>query len=148
MWAESTLLASMQTWLHTYIGNPVTILCLIHVQLITGTCMLGQYYCFCKKILLNKAIYNCSFANLSSIFSIFGILVNNGIVDKSNDFRFHGNHFGGKICVTIVTKMCILLNLISQAEYRVYNTVWYIIGKLIPSACQWCLRNVDTVYIK
>ena len=30
----------------------------------------------------------------------------------------------------------------------VYNTVWYTIGKLIPSACPWCLRNIDTVYIK
>ena len=28
-----------------------------------------------------------------------------------------------------------------------YNTVWYTIGKLIPSAFQWCLGNCDIVYI-
>ena len=27
-------------------------------------------------------------------------------------------------------------------------TLLYIIGKLILSACQWCLRNFDIVYIK
>ena len=60
-----------------------------------------------QKILLNKAIYNCRFANLSPIFTIFGILVNNDIVDRSHDFGCHENHFGGKICVTIVNDIII-----------------------------------------
>ena len=64
-----------------------------------------------QKMLLNKATYDCSFANSSPIFIIFGILINNDIVDRSHDCGCHGNHFGGKICVTIiVTKMGILLN--------------------------------------
>ena len=50
------------------------------------------------------------FANSSPIFTIFGILINNDTVDRSRDFGCHGHHFGGEICVTIVTKMCILLN--------------------------------------
>ena len=52
---------------------------------------------FFQKIVLNKAIYNCSFANWRPIFSIFSIWVNNGIVDRLNDFGCHGHHFGGKI---------------------------------------------------
>ena len=36
-------------------------------------------------VLLNKATSECSFANSSRIFTIFGILVNNDIVDKSHD---------------------------------------------------------------
>ena len=92
---------------------------------------------FLQKMLLNKATCDCSFANSSPIFVIFGIVVNNDIVDRSHDFGCHGNHFGGKICFTIVTKMGILLHWISQAEYRVCNTV-----------CQWCSRNFDIVYMK
>ena len=64
---------------------------------------------FLQKIWLNKAIYNCRFANLCPIFTIFGILVNNDIIGRSNDFGCHGNHFGGKICVTIITKMGIYI---------------------------------------
>ena len=45
-----------------------------------------------------------------SSITLFGILVNTDIVDSSRDFGCHGNHFGVKICVTIVTKMGILLN--------------------------------------
>ena len=53
---------------------------------------------FLQKI-LTKAIYNCSFANLSPIFIIFGILANNDIVDRSDDFGCHGDHFFGvKMC--------------------------------------------------
>ena len=63
-----------------------------------------------QNVLLNEATYDCSFANLSPIFTIFGIQVSNDIVDRSHDFGCHGNHFGGRICVTIVTKMGILLN--------------------------------------
>ena len=65
---------------------------------------------FLQKMVLNKAIYNCSFANLSPIFILFGILVNKDIVDRSHDFGCSGNHFGRKVCVTIVTKMVLLLN--------------------------------------
>ena len=98
---------------------------------------------FLQKTLLNKAIYNCRFANLSQIFTIFGILVNNDIVYRSHDLGCYGTHFGGEICVTIVTKIGILLNWLAQAEYRVYNT-----GKPIPTAFQWWLGNCDIVYIK
>ena len=103
---------------------------------------------FLQKILLNRAIYNSCFANLSPIFTIFVILVNDDTVDRSYDYGSHGNYFGEKICVTIVTKMGILLHWLAQAEYRVYNTVWYIIGKPIHSSVQWCLRNCDIVYVK
>ena len=65
---------------------------------------------FLQKMLLCEATYDCSFANSSPIVTIFGILVNNDIVDRPHDFGCHGNHSGGKICVTIVTKIGILLN--------------------------------------
>ena len=52
---------------------------------------------FVQKI-LNKAIYNCSFVSLSSMLTIFGIQVNNDIIDRSHDFGCHGDHFGRKIC--------------------------------------------------
>ena len=65
---------------------------------------------FLQKILLNIAIYNYTFVNLSPISTVFGILVNTDIVDRTHDFGCHGIHFGGKICFTIVTKMGILLN--------------------------------------
>ena len=53
---------------------------------------------------------DCSFANSSPIFTIFEILVNNDMVDRSHDFGYHGNHFDRKICVTLVTKMGKRLN--------------------------------------
>ena len=65
---------------------------------------------FLQKMLLTKATYDRSFVNSSPIFTILGILVNNDIVDRSRDFGCHGNQFGGKMCVTMVTKMGILLN--------------------------------------
>ena len=65
---------------------------------------------FLQKMLLNKATYDHSFANSSPNFIIFGILVNNDIVDMAHDLGCYGNHFDGKICVTIVTKMGTLLN--------------------------------------
>ena len=61
-------------------------------------------------MLLNKTTYDCSFANSSLIFILFGILVNNDIVDRAHDVGCHGKHFVRKISVTIVTKMGILLN--------------------------------------
>ena len=67
--------------------------------------MLRQHYAFFQEMLLNKATYHCSFANSSPVFTIFGILVNNDIVDWSHDFGCHGTHFGGGKYVTIVTKM-------------------------------------------
>ena len=108
--------------------------------------VIDTYYT--SAIIFNKNIikYCNSFVNSSSNFTIFGILVNNDNIDRSHDVGCHGKYFGGKICVTIVTKMGILLNWLAQAEYRVCNTVQYIIGKLIPSACQWCLRNCDIVH--
>ena len=65
---------------------------------------------FLQKLLLNKATYDCTFANSSPIFTIFGILVHIDIADRSHNFGCHGNHFGRKICVITVTKMGILLN--------------------------------------
>ena len=59
-------------------------------------------------LLLNKATSDCSFINFSPI-TIFEILANNDRVDVLHDFGCHGNHFVGKLCVTIVTKTCILL---------------------------------------
>ena len=43
--------------------------------------------------------------NLSLIFTLFGILVNNDTLDMSRDFGCHGNNLGGKLCVTIFTKI-------------------------------------------
>ena len=54
-------------------------------------------------IFLNKTHYDCSFISLSPIFTIFSILVNNNIVNMSHDCGCHGNHFGSKLYVTIVT---------------------------------------------
>ena len=102
---------------------------------------------FLQKMLLNKATYDGSFANSSPIFTTFGILVNND-VDRSHDCGCHRHHFGRKICVTIITKMGIILNWLAKTEYTVCHTLWYIIGKLIPSACLWCLGNFDIMYIK
>ena len=104
--------------------------------------VLRQHSRFYRKLYWIKQLMT-SFANSSPIFTIFRTLVNNDIVDRSHDFGCHQNH-----CVTIGTKMGILLNWLAQAEYKVYNNVWYIIGKLVPSAFQWYLRNSDIVYIK
>ena len=46
-----------------------------------------------------------SFISLNPIFTMLSIRVNNDIVDMPYDFGCHGNHFGGKLCVTIVTKI-------------------------------------------
>ena len=62
-----------------------------------------------------------SFVNLSQIFTILGILVNNETVDMSHDFCCHGNHFGRKRSVTLVTKNNI--KLAGTGEYRVYTSV-------------------------
>ena len=56
------------------------------------------------KIFLNKATSDY-FVNLSPIFTIFSILVNNGIVHMSHHFGCHGYHCGRNLCVTIVTKL-------------------------------------------
>ena len=56
------------------------------------------------KIFLNKATSE-GFMNLSPIFTIFNILVNNDTVHMWHNFGCHGNHFGGILCVTIVTKL-------------------------------------------
>ena len=69
-----------------------------------------------------KATSDCSFINLSLIFTIFCILAKNDIGDMSYDIGCHGIHLGGKLCVTIVTKLDILLNWLWEAEYRVYDT--------------------------
>ena len=58
-----------------------------------------------------------SFVNLSPIFAIFDIPVNN---DIAHDFGCYGNHFGRKLCIVIVTKIGPLLNWLVQSEYRVY----------------------------
>ena len=66
---------------------------------------------FLQKI-LNKAIYNCSFANLIPVFTIFGIVVNNAIIDRSPGHQIFvamDTIWAGKY-VTIVTKIGILLN--------------------------------------
>ena len=72
--------------------------------------MLRHYYCFYRKYYLIKQFITVVFSNLSPMFTIFGIPVNNDIVVRSHDFGCHGTHFGMKICVTIVTKMGILLH--------------------------------------
>ena len=69
------------------------------------------YVCvYLQKILVNKRTYNGSFANSSPILTMFGIRVHNDFVDRSHDFGCYGNYFGRTICVTIVTKMGILLH--------------------------------------
>ena len=55
-------------------------------------------------IFMNKATYDL-FVNLSPIFTIFSILVNNVIVHMSHHFGCHGYNFGGNLHVTIVTKL-------------------------------------------
>ena len=52
------------------------------------------------KILLTNTTSDCSFVNLSPIFT-FSILVNNDIVDMSHGIGCNGTHFSGKLCVTI-----------------------------------------------
>ena len=56
------------------------------------------------KIFLNKATSDC-FINLSPIFTIFSIPVDNDTVYMSHHFGCHGNHFGWNLCVTIVTQL-------------------------------------------
>ena len=56
------------------------------------------------KIFWNKATSNC-FVNLSPIFTLFSILVNNNVVHITHHFGCNGNHFGGNLCVIIVTKL-------------------------------------------
>ena len=41
----------------------------------------------------------------SPILTIFRILVNKDIIDMSYDISCHGNHFGGKLCITIVNNI-------------------------------------------
>ena len=76
----------------------------------------GKYY-------LIMLTCDCNFVNLSSIFTIFSILVNNDIVDMPHDFGSYGNYFVRKLCVTIPTKIGVLLNWLMQGEYRVHTTV-------------------------
>ena len=57
-----------------------------------------------RVLLLNKATSQC-FVNLSQIFKIFSILVNDNIVYMPHNFGCYENHFGGKICVTIDIKL-------------------------------------------
>ena len=59
-------------------------------------------------LLLNKATSDCSIVNLSPFFTILGFLANNDNVDMSHDFGCQRNHFGRKLCVTIVTEIGIL----------------------------------------
>ena len=78
-----------------------------------------------------------------------GILANTDIIDMSHGFGCHGNHFGEKLCVAIVTKLGILLNGFSGTEYSVYTTVWYIIGKLSSPVFSWgvgCLSTIILIY--
>ena len=82
----------------------------------------GTYMKHLLKILLNKAISDCSFANLSSNFTIFRILASNDTVDMSHDIACHGNHFDRKLCITMVTKLGIILNCQLWAECKVYIT--------------------------
>ena len=51
------------------------------------------------KVFLNKGPSDC-FVNLSPIFTIFTIVVNNDSVHLSHHFSCHGNRFGGNVCVT------------------------------------------------
>ena len=54
---------------------------------------------------LNKATFDCSFVSLSPNVTRFRIVVNNDIVNMAHDFGYNGNHFGGKLCVTIFTQI-------------------------------------------
>ena len=53
------------------------------------------------------------FVNLNPIVT-FGVLVNDTF-ETSHDFSYHGNHFDGKLCVTILTKISMLLNWLVHA---------------------------------
>ena len=59
------------------------------------------------KIFLNKASSDY-FVNLSPVFTIFSILVNNDIVHMSHNFGCQGSHFVENLCVT--SQQIILLN--------------------------------------
>ena len=56
------------------------------------------------KFVLNKGTTDC-FVNLSPIVTIFRILVNNDRIHLSLHCGYHGNHFGGNVCLTIDTKL-------------------------------------------
>ena len=67
------------------------------------------------KILLNKTTSDFSFVNLSPIFTWY--TGQHYTVDMPHDFSCYGNHFGWKLCVTIVTKIGVFLNWLSGVEY-------------------------------
>ena len=81
--------------------------------------VLGGKITVLLKIILNNATSDCSFFNLRPIFAMLGILASNDLVDISHDFGCYGNHFGGTLCVTIVTKIRIFINWLSKAQSRV-----------------------------
>ena len=56
------------------------------------------------KIFLNKATSDC-FVNLSPIFTIFNIMVNDDVVHISHHFGCHENYFGMNLCVSMVNKL-------------------------------------------
>ena len=56
------------------------------------------------QIFRNKATSD-HFVNLSPVFTIFNILVNNDTVNMSHNFGCQGNYFVRNLCVTIVTKL-------------------------------------------
>ena len=56
------------------------------------------------KIFQNEATSDC-FVNLSPILSLFSTQFNNDIVHMLHNFGCYGNHFGGNVCVTIVTNL-------------------------------------------
>ena len=71
---------------------------LTHVSSLLASCYSRIF------IYMNKATSDC-FVNLSPIFTIFSILVNNDIICMLIHFGGRGHHFWRTLCVTIVTKL-------------------------------------------
>ena len=68
------------------------------------------------------------------------------IVDILRGFGCHGNHFVRKLYGTIITKIGILLNWLSGAEYRVYTTVIHHWKAEVVSILMRCVVFVYLVY--
>ena len=64
------------------------------------------------KIILNQSTSDC-FVNLSRIFTIFSIHINNDTVHMLYNFGCHGNHFGRNLCYHSC-QIIILLNGLAQ----------------------------------
>ena len=76
---------------------------------------------FLVKILLNTATCDCGFVNLNPIVTTLHIIWQTMIQSTSHTIFFAMQNFARKVCVSIVTKICVLLNWLVQSKYRVIH---------------------------